>query len=146
MDDCLLYLRGSLVLDEITEVCSWLRRVVLGSHGSIEAVHVHKQPAEGAHLTHGSPEPFGDLPVGGLASELCREFVAHARRSARLRPRVYRQAYGATLVFDGPPYGLPYPPRRVGREAVAHLGVELLDGPDEPHVAFLDKILEGQDR
>ena len=62
----------------------------------------------------GPPEPPGDLLVCGLASELCREFIARARRFARLLPGVYRQSNGASLVFYGTSYGLSYPLGGVG--------------------------------
>jgi hypothetical protein len=56
---------------------------------------------------------------------------------------VGREADGAGVVGYGAGYGLPYPPRRVGREAVAHLGVELLDCPYQARVPLLDEVLEG---
>jgi hypothetical protein len=57
--------------------------------------------------------------------------------------RRWRKANGAALVGDSAGDGLPYPPRGVGREAVAHLGVKFLDGPDKPRVPLLDEVLEG---
>jgi hypothetical protein len=57
---------------------------------------------------------------------------------------VRRQPYGATLVFDRPPYRLPDPPGGVGRKAVTQLGIEPLCGLHQAYVALLDEVLEGQ--
>src|SRR3981189_3071341 len=56
---------------------------------------------------------------------------------------VHRDADRPRLVGDGARDGLPDPPRGVGRELVALVVVELLDRPDQAHVAFLDEVEEG---
>jgi len=55
-----------------------------------------------------------------------------------------RQPDGPGLVHDGAFDGLANPPGGVGREAETALGVEFLDGPDKPQVAFLDQVEQGQ--
>ena len=55
-----------------------------------------------------------------------------------------RQADGAGLVHDGPFDGLANPPRRVGGEAETPFRIELLHRPDQPQVALLDQVEQGQ--
>jgi hypothetical protein len=59
-----------------------------------------------------------------------------------LLDHVDRDADRAPLVRDGARYGLSYPPGSVGGELEALAVVELLRGPDEPEVPFLDEVEE----
>ena len=77
-----------------------------------------------------------------LAAELDAQSVLGAAQAVDSIDDVRGQTHGPGVVGDGAGYGLTDPPRRVSGEAVAHLGVELLDGPDQACVPLLDQILE----
>ena len=51
-----------------------------------------------------------------------------------------RKPDGPRLIHDGALDRLPDPPRRIGREAEAALGVELVERVDEAEVALLDQV------
>jgi hypothetical protein len=89
------------------------------------------------------PEPLGELFLGGVAPELDAQGVLRPPQPVQGVHDVGREADGARVVGYGAGNGLADPPRRVGGEAVAHLGVELLDGPDQAGVPLLDEVLEG---
>ena len=55
-----------------------------------------------------------------------------------------RQTDGAGLVHDGSFDGLANPPGSVGGETESTLGIELLNRPNQPQVAFLDQIKQCQ--
>ncbi len=57
---------------------------------------------------------------------------------------MHRDADGAGLVGDGAGDGLADPPGGVGRELVAALVLELVDGLHQADVAFLDQVQELQ--
>src|SRR5215208_4435468 len=88
-------------------------------------------------------EALDDFLLGSVAAELDAESVLGASQAVESVNDVRGQADGAGVIGDGASDGLADPPRRVSREAVAHLGVELLDGPDQARVPLLDQILEG---
>src|SRR5215208_1364800 len=83
-----------------------------------------------------------DLLVRGLAPEELDHAAVGAVELVDLLDHVDGDADRATLVRDGTRYGLPYPPRRVSGELEALAVVELLRGPDEPEVPFLDEVEE----
>src|SRR5829696_3739240 len=89
------------------------------------------------------PEPLYYLFLGGLTAKLQAQRVLGAAQAVDGVNDVRRQPYGPGVVGHGPRDGLADPPSRVRREAVAHLGVELLDGPDQAGVPLLDEVLEG---
>ena len=55
-----------------------------------------------------------------------------------------RQTDGAGLVHDGAFDGLANPPGGIGGETEATLGIELLNRPNQPQVAFLDQVEQCQ--
>src|SRR5215216_6835406 len=59
-------------------------------------------------------------------------------------PRRAPAAVRRVTCSRSPPDSLPHPPDSVGRKAVAHFGVEPLDGGHQTDVALLDEVLEGQ--
>ena len=71
-------------------------------------------------------EDFDDLAVAGGE-------VLHAGRHLQL-----------ALVDNGPLNILPNPPGGVGAEARILIGVEALDGPDQPEVSFVDEVGQTQ--
>src|SRR3712207_888737 len=129
-----------LVLDEVAE----LRGGVLGGDRLVEARGVRHGAHRDAHLFGVPPQTPRNLFVGGLALELDGKLAYGPADLPYLLRHVHGDPYGATLVGYGPLYGLPYPPRGVGGEPEAPIGVELLDGLHEPYVALLDEVLEGQ--
>src|SRR5918994_5140141 len=88
-------------------------------------------------------EPLDEFLLGSVAAELDAECVLGASQTVERVDDVRGQTHGAGVVGDGARDGLTEPPSRVSREAVSHLGVELLDGPDQAGVPLLDQILEG---
>src|SRR5215211_145415 len=99
--------------------------------------------AEAPGILGPGSEPLGELFLGGVAPELDAQRVLGPALPIQRVHDVGRESDGTGLVGDGAGDGLPYPPGSVRREAVAHLGVELLDGPDQARVALLDQIFEG---
>ena len=59
---------------------------------------------------------------------------------------VHRKADGSALLRESARDRLLDPPRRIRGELEAHLVVELLDRTNEPEVAFLDEVEEGDIR
>lgn len=57
---------------------------------------------------------------------------------------VYRDLDRPRLLGDCPAHALVYPPHRVCGETVPHLRVEFIRRRDEPCVALLDQVLEGE--
>src|SRR5215210_2212846 len=88
-------------------------------------------------------EPLDEFLLGRVAAELDAQGVLGASQAVDGINDMRGQADGTGMVGDGAGDGLPYPPRRVGGETVAHLGVDLLEGPDQARVTLLDQILEG---
>ena len=78
--------------------------------------------------------------VGRVAVELLGERPAGAQDAPHLLADVHGQADRPALVGERPRDRLADPPGRVGREPVAHPVVELLDRPDQAHVALLDQV------
>src|SRR5919112_443349 len=87
-------------------------------------------------------EPLDEFLLGRVAAEFDAESVLGASQAVERINDVCRQTHGAGVVGDGAGDGLTDPPCRVSGEAVAHLGVELLDGPDQACVPLLDQVLE----
>ena len=85
---------------------------------------------------------LGDLVRERVAVQLLGEDAACAHDAAHLVDDVDGQANRPPLVGDRACDGLADPPRRVRRELVAHLVVELLHRPDEAEVALLDQVEE----
>ena len=83
-----------------------------------------------------------DLLDRRLAVELLRQLAARALHLAHLLGDVDREADRAALVGERARDRLADPPGRVGRELEAEPVVELLDRPDQAHVALLDQVEE----
>ena len=80
----------------------------------------------------------------GGAAQLLGEHVAllHVLRQEQLD--VDRQPDRARLVGEGAHHRLADPPGGVGREARAAVGLELARGVQQPDVAFLDQVEQGE--
>src|SRR5918997_2918247 len=136
-------------LDADVVVCASLVRqevfhfgAILVSEPGVDAGDRLCDLAEAPGLLGSLLEPPGELLFGGVAPELDAQRALGPAKAVQGIHDVGREAHGACLVGDGAGYGLPYPPGGIRREAVAHLGVELLDGLDEPRVTLLDEVLE----
>src|SRR2546427_2906101 len=125
------------VLDEVTEV-----GVLLLSDRRLERDRILRDLHDLAHLLGRDPHLLADLLVARLATELLEKPARNAHQLVDRLHHVHRDADRPRLVGDGARDGLPDPPRGVGRELVALVVVELLDRPDEAHVAFLDEVEE----
>ena len=80
----------------------------------------------------------GSRPSSCTSSRLIAAHLAHRV------DHVHRHANRAALVGDGPRDRLANPPGGVGAELVAAGVFELIDGPHQAGVAFLDQVEEGQ--
>src|SRR2546425_680403 len=125
------------VLDEVAEV-----RVFLLSDRGLERDRVLGDLHDLANLLGSDPHLLADLLVTRLAAQLLEQPARYADQLVDRLDHVHRDADRPRLVGDGAGDGLPDPPRGVGRELVALVVVELLDRPDQAHVAFLDEVEE----
>ena len=66
--------------------------------------------------------------------------AARAQHRVQLLDHVHRQADGARLVHDRALDALADPPGGIGGEAKPALRIELLDGVDQPEIAFFDQV------
>ncbi len=87
---------------------------------------------------------FGDFGRRRIAFLRMPEAARCAQYGVDVLDDVNRQAHRARLVHDGALDGLPYPPGRIGREAKAAFGIELLHRMDQPEVALLDQVEQRQ--
>ena len=103
------------------------------------------------HLTRGEgfrdllrapPHELGELFDGGLAAGGGLQAVAGAGYGPLPVGGVDGDPDEGGLVGDGAAYGLLDPPRGVGGELGAEVGVEVAGGAHEPEVAFLDEVGE----
>src|SRR5215212_226137 len=85
-------------------------------------------------------KPLGELLLGGVAPELDAESVLGPPQTVQRVHHVSRETHGARVVGYGASHGLTYPPRRVRRETVAHLGVQLINSTNEARVTLLDEV------
>ncbi len=88
--------------------------------------------------------PLGHIFRIRLAAELLHELGRHGTHPAHRVDHVDRQPDRAALVGNRPRDRLANPPRGVGRELVSALVFELVDGPHQAGVAFLDQVQEAQ--
>ncbi len=76
--------------------------------------------------------------------ELLGQLASRPQIDIQLLHHMDRQANRAGLVHDGPLDGLPDPPGRIGRETETTFRVEFLHCTDQPQIALLDQIQQGQ--
>src|SRR5215216_2538758 len=133
--------RATLVLDELSK----LRRTFIRGERLVEACgSIQHGVLDIPDVLHAPSEPLGHRLIRRDPLQLGRKLVVGAGHLAHLLAHVDGNPYGAPLVSNRPLYRLTYPPRSVGGEAEAPVGVELLNRLDKADVAFLDQILEGQ--
>src|SRR6185369_4416839 len=127
------------VLDEVAEM-----RILFLADRSLQRDRLLRDLQDLSHLRDRDVHPLRDLLRRRLAAQLLDQ---RARRADELVDRldhVHGNTDGARLVGDGAGDGLADPPRRVGRELVAALVLELVDRLHQPDVAFLDQVQELQ--
>src|SRR5829696_2846915 len=135
--DARVVVAGALVGEQLAELGAFV-----GVDPGIDAGDGLADLAQTPGLLRLYAEPLDELLFGSIAAELDAQGVLGASQAVDGVYDVRGQADGAGMVGDGAGNGLTDPPRRVGGEAVTHLGVELLDGPDQAGVPLLDQVLE----
>src|SRR5829696_830687 len=132
--------RLALVLEKIAH----LRAAFFGRERLVEAGGVGHGALDLLDPINVPADPTRNLSVGRLTPELGRELVVDPGHLPYLLAHVHGHPYGPPLVGHRPLDCLPDPPRGVGGEAEALLGVELVRRSHETYVALLDEVTEGQ--
>src|SRR5829696_373370 len=95
-------------------------------------------------VLHAPSEPLCHRLIRRGPLQLSPKLVVGAGHLAHLLAHVGGNPYGAPLVSNRPLHRLTNPPRSIGGEPKAPVGVELFNRPHKTYVALLDQILEGQ--
>src|SRR5918994_6794772 len=134
-------IRTTLVLDELSK----LRRTCIRGERLVEA---GGSPQHGAlalpDVPHAPPEPLGHRLIRRGSCQLSPKLVVGAGHLAHLLAHVDGNPDGPPLVCNRPLHRLTYPPRSIGGEPKAPVGVELFNRPHKTYGALLDQILEGE--
>src|SRR5215213_281329 len=134
-------IRTSLVLDELSK----LRRTFLRGERLVEASRsVRHGVLDLPDVLHAPSEPLGHRLIRRGSFQLSPKLVVGAGHLAHLVAYVDGNPDGAPLLSNRPLHRLTYPPRSIGGEPKAPVGVELFNRPHKTDVALLDQILEGQ--
>src|SRR5512133_2305740 len=128
-----------LVLDEVPEVA-----VLLLADGGLEADGFLRDLEDLADLVERKLHLLRDLLRRGLAPQLLHEVAARPDELVDRLDHVDGDADGPRLVGDRARDRLSDPPRRVGRELVAALVLELVHRLHQADVALLDEVEELQ--
>src|SRR6266511_2072882 len=128
-----------LVLDEVAEVA-----VLLLADRGLEADGLLRDLEDLADLVERQLHLLGDLLRRRLAPQLLHEVAARPDELVDRLDHVDRDADGPRLVGDRARDRLTDPPRRVRRELVASLVLELVDRLHEADVPLLDEVEELQ--
>src|SRR3954470_9363663 len=129
----------ALVLDEVAQV-----RIFLFADRRLEGDRLLGAIEYLVHLVERQLHLLGDLFRRRLAAELLHEIARGADELVDRLDHVHRDADGPGLIGDRAGDGLTDPPRRVGRELVAALVLELVDRLHEADVALLNQVEELQ--
>src|SRR5215208_3911412 len=133
--------RTTLVLDELSK----LRRTCIRGERLVEASDsVRDGVLDLPDVLHAPSEPLGHRLIRRGSFQLSPKLVVGAGHLAHLLAHVDGNPDGPPLVSNRPLYGLTYPPRSIGGEAEAPVGVELFNRLHKTYVALLDQIFEGQ--
>src|SRR5215208_2730468 len=133
--------RTTLVLDDFPK----LRRAFIRGERLVEAGgSVRHGVLDLPDVLHAPSEPLGHRLIRRGSFQLSRKLVVGASHLAHLLTYVGGNPYGPSLVSNRPLYVLTYPPRSIGGEPKAPVGVELPNRLHKTYVALLDQILEGQ--
>src|SRR5215217_5037899 len=133
--------RATLVLDELPKLRGTFirgeRLVETGAslrHGVLDLPDVFHAPSE----------PLGHRLIRRGSFQLSPKLVVGAGHLAHLLAHVDGNPDGPSLLSNRPLYGLTNPPRSIGGEPKAPVGVELPNRFHKTDVALLDQIFEGQ--
>src|SRR5215218_8938960 len=133
--------RTTLVLDELPK----LRRAFIRAERFVEASEsVRHGVLDLPDVLHAPSEPLGHRLIRRRSFQLSPKLVVGAGHLAHLLAHVDGNPDGPPLLSTRPLYGLAYPPRSIGGEPKAPLGVELPNRLHKTDVALLDQIFEGQ--
>src|SRR5829696_4755798 len=133
--------RTTLVLDELSK----LRRTFIRGERLVETGgSVRHGVLDLPDVLHAPSEPLGHRLIRRGSCQLSPKLVVGAGHLAHLVAHVDRNPDGPPLVSNRPLHRLTYPPRSIGGEPKAPVGVELFNPRHKTYVAFLDQILEGQ--
>src|SRR5581483_1833089 len=132
-----LRLLHALVLDQVGV------QAVAVADGRLQADRVLDQLEKLPHALLGKAALRGDLRQRRVAVQLLRQDPPGPGHAPDLVCDVHREADQPSLVGERARDRLPDPPGRVGGELVPHAVVQLLHRPDQPQVAFLDEVEQG---
>src|SRR5215217_695497 len=134
-------IRTTLVLDELSK----LRRTFIRGERLVEASgSVRHVVLDLPDVLHAPSEPLGHRLIRRGSCQLSRKLVVGAGHLAHLLAHVDGNPDGPPLFSNRSLYGLTYPPRSIGGEPKAPVGVELPNRLHKTDVALLDQIFEGQ--
>src|ERR671921_1045951 len=133
--------RTTLVLDELSK----LRGTSIRGERLVEASgSVRHGVLDLPDVLHAPSEPLGHRLIRRSSFQLSRKLMVGAGHLAHLVAYVDGNPDGPPLVSNRSLYGLTYPPRSIGGEPPAPVGVELPNRLHKTDVALLDQIFEGQ--
>src|SRR5215211_3113313 len=134
-------IRTTLVLDELSK----LRRTFIRGERLVEASgSVRHVVLDLPDVLHAPSEPLGHRLIRRGSCQLSPKLVVGAGHLAHLLAHVDGNPDGPPLFSNRSLYSLTYPPRSIGGEPKAPLGVELPNCLHKTDVALLDQIFEGQ--
>src|SRR5215212_2543793 len=133
--------RTTLVLDELSK----LRRTFVRGERLVEAGgSVRHGVLDLPDVLHAPSEPLGHRLIRRRSFQLSPKLVVGAGHLAHLLAHVDGNPDGPPLLSNRPLHRLTYPPRSIGGEPKAPVGVELPNRLHKTDVALLDQIFEGQ--
>src|SRR5215211_5698586 len=133
--------RTTLVLDELSK----LRRAFIRAERLVEASgSVRGGVLDLPDVLHAPSEPLGHRLIRRGSFQISPKLVVGAGHLAHLVAYVDGNPDGPPLFSNRPLHRLTYPPRSIGGEPKAPVGVELFNRPHKTYVALLDQIFEGQ--
>src|SRR5215203_2890912 len=134
-------IRTTLVLDELSK----LRRTFIRGERLVEASgSVRGGVLDLPDVLHAPSEPLGHRLIRRGSFQLSPKLVVGAGHLSQLFAHVDGNSDGPPLVSNRSLYGLTDPPRSIGGEPKASVGVELPNCLHKTDVALLDQIFEGQ--
>src|SRR5215211_1121383 len=134
-------IRTTLVLDELAK----RRRTFIRGERLVETGgSVRHGVLDLPDVLHAPSEPLGHCLIRRGSCQLSPKLVVGASHLAHLLTYVGGNPDGPPLLSNRPLYGLTYPPRSIGGEPKAPVGVELPNRLHKTYVALLDQIFEGQ--
>src|SRR5215211_5473044 len=133
--------RTTLLLDELPK----LRRAFIRAERLVEASgSVRHGVLDLPDVLHAPSEPLGHRLIRRGSFQLSPKLVVGAGHLAHLLAHVDGNPDGPPLLSNRPLHRLTYPPRSIGGEPKAPVGVELFNRPHKTYGALLVQILEGE--